>query len=451
MVNIVVFGKAHSGKSTLIGYIHSLQNKISYSEKKLQSEMGNNYDPSMFYAYQLDDSKNERNQQIEISGSHFIHLRKITLPNGQKITLIDTPGREHLKREKMKGAFYGDIGIFCLELNDVASDEFLTDPENSKDSIELSYVMSTLMLWSCFSHKKIIVALTKSDLCNYSEEIFKIAKAKVQRLCSNAIINPITIIPIAITVEERTGHNIEKISKKLNWYSGQSLCDVMGIESQKVPHEYQNNGLLFCIDRKISLPKSQAGKIWRIKIIQGQLSNDDSITLSPVLTDKKDLVSVEAKVKTIREDIHKTEKKSVAPFAGPGSIIGLDLYEISIAGRRIQKKDFDFLYTTCGFNTGIKFDISDKFTFSITSDVSEIFGIGREYSLIWFGRAKSFSILRSSRIEDQKRIIIAAQLITGKITLPLIPVTGEYYFKSLIVKDENSGQHYGAELISIGG
>lgn len=455
MANIVVFGKAHSGKSTLIGYIHSLKNDYFYTETKLKDIMGSNYDASMFYAYQLDDSKNERSQQIEIRGSHIIHIRKTTLSNNHKVTLIDTPGREHFKKQKEKGIYYGDIGIFCLELSDVASDNFLTEyneNKNNKEPLEFSYIMSSLILWSSFANKKIIVVLTKSDLCDYSEALFRKAEEKVHKICKNANINSIEVIPIAIIVNERKGHNINEKTDKFNWYSGKTLCDIMEIENQNVFNNYKKEGLLFCINKKIARPLSHVGKIWIIKILQGQLYNDDIITLAPVLNDKNEIISIEAKIKKIREDIHKKEKENVTSIASHGNIVGLDLYDINYLNKRIQKKDFEFLPTTCGFNYGVKFDISNYFSFLINIEYLDIFNKGRQYCLIWFGKAINFSI-QDSYIKDKNKIIVNARLIKNKIALPLASsnINEKYYFNSIIIQDSNKGKYFVAELITIGG
>jgi translation elongation factor EF-1alpha len=446
MANIVVFGKAHSGKSTLIGYILSLQGICKVDEQKLVNEIGQGYDPSMYYAYQVDDSKNERNQPTRKSGNrrsgtHQSHIRNVILPNNQKVTMIDTPGAEHLKKEKERGAFYGDIGIFCLELNDVLSDDFFIYLEDK------STIRSSLTLWSYFKHKKIIVALTKSDLADYSEESYKKAKQKIHDLCNKSALESIFIIPIAIIVEERIGHNIDKKSEKLSWYSSLSLCEAIYAEDQKLELKNPNNALLFCIDREVEHPQSYAGKIWLIKIIQGKLRIDETITLSPVETENKELVSIKTKIKTIREDVHKSEGKSEVFSASQGSIVGIDLYDIHFGSKRMKKDAFHTINTSCGFCDGVDFDISDKLTISIASKDCQDFTENRQFSLLWFGRGVSFSVKKVIS-KDDNYLVISVELISGKIALPKTP-DEEYYFTSLLIRDENKKLFYEATLLSV--
>jgi len=437
MANIVVFGKAHSGKSTLIGYILSLQGTSMVDEQKLKNEIGQKYDPSMYYAYQVDDSKNERNQPTRKSGNrrsgtHQRHIRNVILPNDKKVTMIDTPGAEHLKKEKERGAFYGDIGIFCLELKDVLSYDFSEYSEYSKEE---SNIKSALLLWSRFEHKRVIVALTKSDLSDYSEELYEKAKNKIRDLCNKVTLESMFIIPIAIIVEERCGHNIEENSDKMKWYTGLPLYGAISAEDQKPEEKKQNNNLLFCIDREVQHPQSHRGKIWLIKIIQGKLTQGDTIMLSPVLTKNKELKSIKTKIKTIREDVHKSEDESEVLSASQGSIVGIDLCDIYDGSRRIQKDDFNTIYTSCGFSDTVNFDISNELTISIAPKDSNNFKENSQFSLIWFGRSIPFSV-RKLISQDDNRFVIRIELISRKIALPK-KADEKYYFNSLLIRDEN--------------
>jgi len=202
MANIVVFGKAQSGKSTLLGYLYSQMNKsfdIFEFEQEMQMELGDDYEPSYLYAYIMDESKYER---VNRKGTRNMHVRKISFNESTRVTIIDTPGVEHHNTPKQRGVYFGDIGIFCLELIDVISDNFMIS------SRETATIMSTLLLWSNLGHKSIIVALTKCDKDNYSEEDYKIAKERVDQLCGRTQIDSVITIPISIIVSEKRGINI---------------------------------------------------------------------------------------------------------------------------------------------------------------------------------------------------------------------------------------------------
>lgn len=444
MANIVVFGKAQSGKSTLLGYLYSQMNKsfdICEFEQEMQIELGNDYEPSYLYAYIMDESKYER---VNRKGTRNMHVRKISFDENTRVTIIDTPGVEHHNTPKQRGVFFGDIGIFCLELKDVISDNFMVS------SRENATIMSTLLLWSNLGHKSIIVALTKCDVDNYSEEDYKIAKERVDQLCGRTQIDSVITIPISIIVSEKRGMNIVEIAEEFAWYHQETLYKALTRKVLALT-QFKKEDLLFCIYNQIDKPSSKAGKVWMIKIIQGELALNDKIVISPVLTKDKEFVSVCANVKTLRYDLHEDEESEIVTTAVAGEIIGIDIKNVYCNNEKIDKKDFDTIYTTCGFNNGVKYLTSNIFNFAIDIEYEEIFTLNREFSLIWFGRSIPFSVCGSS-VKNDNQLCIAAKVKSRKLALP-IHENGEYYFTKLIIKDENNklpDPYYEGTLLRIG-
>lgn len=428
MANIVVFGKAQSGKSTLLGYLLSRHNPkfdIDDFEKKTKKSLGKNYKECYLYSYIMDDSKYER---IIKEGTRNIHVRKFSFDTNLRVTVIDTPGVEHHVRPKQKAAFLGDIGIFCLELKDVISKNFMSS------SKENALIMSTLLLWSNLGHKSIIVALTKCDECNYSEKDYLLAQKRVNTLCGNTNINNVTVIPIAILVSQKMGLNIIERSKEFSWYKKNTLRDELTNKIEALPIRKDGN-LLFSVHCQIDKPSSHAGKVWMIKVIQGEISKDEEIIISPVLTKDKNFVAIRAKVKNIRYDLHEDERSECIDNAFAGDIVGIDIKNIYCGNERLDKKSFDTLYTTCGFGSKVEYKTSDVFIFSVEAEYADRFTINREFSLMWFGRGISFSVTRSTMIDDY-HFHVVAKVKSRKLTLP-IHSDGRYYFKRLIIKDEN--------------
>lgn len=444
MANIVVFGKAQSGKSTLLGYLYSQMNKnfnIFEFEQEMKKELGDNYESSYLYAYIMDISKHER---IARKGTRNMHVRKIPLDENTRVTIIDTPGVEHHEEPKQRGIFLGDIGIFCLELKDVISDDFMNS------SSENATILSTLFLWSNLGHKSIIVALTKCDNCNYSEEDYIIAKENVDHFCNRTKINSVITIPISIIVPQKKGTNIVEKDERFSWYHQETLYEVLTKKITLLKHTKKEE-LLFSIYNQIDNPSSKAGKVWMIKIIQGKISINDKIRFSPVLTKDKEFVSICANVKTLRYDIHKSEKNEVITTAAAGEIVGIDLKNIYCNNNKIDKKFFDTIYTTCGFSDGVNFLISDVFSFTISIEYEEIFTSNREFNLIWFGRGISFGVYDCA-IKDNGLLFVTAKVKNRKLALP-IHENGDYYFTKLIIKDRNDklqDPYYEGTLIKIG-
>ncbi len=444
MANIVVFGKAQSGKSTLLGYLRSELDKdfnIDNFELQVRAELGRDYEPSYLYAYIMDQGKDERKKR---KGTRNIHVRRIPFINNNHITVIDTPGAEHEKLPRQKGVYLGDIGVFCLELSDVISDDFMFS------SRENSTILSTLLLWSNLGHKNIIVALTKCDKVNYSENDYLIAKERVISLCGRTKISHVTVIPISIIVSQKKGFNITRKAQEFSWYQEDTLFDTL-IHKVKDLGKPQKGELLFSIYNQIDKPSSQAGKVWMIKILQGELSINDNIVISPVLTKNRDFLSINATVKTIRGDLHETEENESIATAAAGEIVGIDLKNIYCSRGKLEKKDFDTIYTTCGFNRDVDYNTSDIFCFTVDIKYETVFQLNREFSLIWFGRRITFSVHKPPAITENSLYIIA-KIKSRKLSLPK-KADGEYYFTKLIIRDENNkllDPYYEGTLISVG-
>lgn len=441
--SIVVFGKAQSGKSTLLGYLYSQMKKdfnINDFEQNLKFELGMDYEPSYLYAYIMDESKYERTRK---KGTRNMHVRRIAFNNRTNVTVIDTPGAEHHEIPKQRGAFLGDVGVFCLEIKDVISDDFM---QSSKEN---ATIFSSLLLWSNLGHKSIIVALTKFDEVNYSEECYRIARDRVNFLCGNTKLDNVITIPISILVSHKTGDNIIRKSEKASWYTGKYLHEAIIERVNKLPHTNKGR-LLFSIYNQIDNPSSKAGKIWMAKILQGTISVNDQIILSPVLNKNREFVSIFANVKTLRYDLHDSEEAEAVTTAEAGEIVGIDINHIYEGKEKIDKKSFDSIYTTCGFDKGTNYITSDIFCFSTKEAYENVFKLNREFSLIWFGRKIAFSVYKPPQ-KNGDRIIITGRIKSRKITLP-IQDNGEYYFSKLIIKDNNikSDPYYEGVLLRIG-
>ena len=445
MANIVVFGKAQSGKSTLLGYLYSKTKKIFdifKFEQNMQRELGNNYEPSYLYAYIMDETKYER---IIKKGTRNVHVRRMPFDSNTNVTIIDTPGVEHHEIPRQKGVFLGDIGIFCLELKDIISDDFLVS------SKENSTIISNLLLWSNLGHKSIIVALTKCDECNYSEEAYKTAKERVDLLCGKTKINNVITIPISIIVSQKKGMNIVEKSEEFAWYEQNTLYKALTDQIQSLAYTTKGK-LLFSVHNQIDKPSSRSGKVWMIKIIQGEISINDKIKISPVLTKDKEFATIHAEVKTLRHDLHDGEDDESADTATAGEIVGIDIKNIYCDNNRIDKKTFDTIYTSCGFNDDVEYASSDIFCFAIDEKYEECFTEKREFGLIWFGRKITFAVCKQPTKENG-HLYVTAKINSRKLSLP-INNNGEYYFTKLIIKDENSinfdNPYYEGRLIRIG-
>lgn len=410
-VNVLIFGMAHSGKSTLMGYLIVKARKLDIDKlsKEFQRNYGKDYDSSQDYAYIVNTYKNEIIKSDNGSGStKSNHIKRVEI-DGHSINIIDTPGVEHRDRERTKGMFYSDIGVFCIEINQIIENRFFS--ENRLDKI-----IPQLILWSHFKKDRIIILLTKSDLVDYCKDKYDEAVEIISALCNEMNLKA-KIIPISVNVPSRHGHNIYNRSSKMPWCESESFYHILKKEIASCVQQ-NNKQLLFHIDRQYKKTQSYSGKSWRIKIITGSLHKGDKIILAPVKIGNNE-GAVYCKVKTIRYDINKDEKILELDHADAGNFVGIDIQELRLFNKKsLSKNDFNAQYTTCGFSCENEYIIAKYSIIEIEKSFSRFFVVNKQMSIMWFGRAVTAKILKCEHKENG--VWITFEFISRSVALPFI-------------------------------
>ena len=421
MSSVVFFGRAHAGKSTLVGSMIAREKGLSYKdllrlERKNFEEIPN-YDPSSLYASIVDDTRIERSRRGRLTAAGHApgstqkrHYRTASRPNGDKITLIDTPGAEHRHRERDRGMFAGDVGVFCIEAADVIKEEFF-----SRES-QYRTLLRTLSLWAGLSHTKVIVALTKMDEADFRQEVFEEAIIAL-RLLTDPLGLGLEFVPTAVDVAAMRTFNVFKKSQgTFSWYNGPSLSECIETQLEEIKSnsadEFQ---LLFTVDESFKKPRSNVGQTWRIKVLSGTLEVGDAVTFGPVMNDRGEYFPVKAKVKALRGDLHRSDQTVELTAVSFGQIAGLDLQSIrTLEGRNISKSSVTTVSSSCGFSCRDSFKIGDSFKFTVARSEKDAFIPGRELLVMWFGRALPF---RVSEVGDEGDTM---QVIYNKLSKPII-------------------------------
>lgn len=451
MSSIVFFGKAHAGKSTLVGSLVAQSDGLDLDalERRFASEIPN-YDPSDLFSSIVDDTRNERERKTggargksgAPGSTKTRHYRNIALDGDVKVTVIDTPGAEHLVKERDRGMFAGEVGVFCLEAVDVINQDFF-----AKDK-QYRAIMTALALWSGLSRGRVVVALTKMDECAFEEAAFNDAREIIRSLCEDLDLAS-EFVPTCVEVRARRSHNVFTRSETMPWYDGPTLIEALRRHVGEVATSHdREGGLLFAVDREFANPASRAGKIWQVKVLSGTLRQGDRIKLSPVVDSNHDFMSVSAEVKQIRANLHRGEPTRVIEEAAAGAIVGLDLRSItSDGGHRLQKSDFNTLYTTCGFSESAPYAVSQSFLFSVAESYADLFTRGRQFGLIWFGRTVEFEVEAADPWRETLRI--RARLITRPIAMPRRTAL-EFVRSAIIIKTRLKSQEFiQAKLLDI--
>ena len=292
LLRFITCGSVDDGKSTLIGRMlyesHMLFDDqlaaLEADSKKVGTQEG-----EIDFALLVDGLAAEREQGITIDVAYrFFSTDK------RKYIVADTPGHEEYTRNMATGASTADVAIILVD----ASQGVLTQTRRH------SFIVSMVGV------KRIILAVNKLDLVDYSEDVFNQIKQDYHKFADEALsLEEITAIPISAL----KGDNIVGPSINTPWYDGQSVMEYLetvevaaGSQSRpfRMPVQWVNrpnrefrgftgligSGLISIGDKIRVLPTGTQSTIARIVTYDGDLElagAGRSITLT--LTDEIDI------------------------------------------------------------------------------------------------------------------------------------------------------------------
>ena len=292
LLRFITCGSVDDGKSTLIGRMlyesHMLFDDqlaaLEADSKKVGTQEG-----EIDFALLVDGLAAEREQGITIDVAYrFFSTDK------RKYIVADTPGHEEYTRNMATGASTADVAIILVD----ASQGVLTQTRRH------SFIVSMVGV------KRIILAVNKLDLVDYSEGVFNQIKQDYHKFADEALsLEEITAIPISAL----KGDNIVGPSINTPWYDGQSVMEYLetvevaaGAQSRpfRMPVQWVNrpnrefrgftgligSGLISIGDKIRVLPTGTQSTIARIVTYDGDLESAGagrSITLT--LTDEIDI------------------------------------------------------------------------------------------------------------------------------------------------------------------
>ena len=141
----------------------------------------------------------------------------------RKYIVADTPGHEEYTRNMATGASTADVAIILVD----AEQGVLTQTRRH------SFIVSMVGV------KKVLLAINKLDLVNYSEEIYDKIVSDYQEFAQTALdIESITSIPISALI----GDNVVKKSENTPWYNGQTIMEYLEtveISNQKILQSFR--------------------------------------------------------------------------------------------------------------------------------------------------------------------------------------------------------------------
>jgi bifunctional enzyme CysN/CysC len=203
LLRFITCGSVDDGKSTLIGRL--LYEAKSLFEDQLaaleaDSRKVGTQGGDLDFALLVDGLSAEREQGITIDVAYrFFATEK------RKFIVADTPGHEQYTRNMVTGASNADLAVILID----ARQGVLTQTRRH------SYLVSLLGI------RRIVVAVNKMDLVEFSQERFDAIVADYRAFAERIGIAEFTAIPMSAL----RGDNVTQRSAAMPWYTGPSLLE----------------------------------------------------------------------------------------------------------------------------------------------------------------------------------------------------------------------------------
>jgi len=210
-LNMIVTGHIDNGKSTTMGHMLmdlGLIDERTIASHAAESEKTGKGD-TFKYAWVMDNIKDERERGITID----LAFQKFETPK-YFFTLIDAPGHRDFIKNMITGASEADCAVLVLSAKEGETDTAIAPGGQAR---EHAFLLRTLGVG------QLIVAINKMDDSNYSEQAFKVAKEKAEKLIKS-VGYKLENVPI-LPVSGWKGDNLVKKSENMKWWTGKTLLE----------------------------------------------------------------------------------------------------------------------------------------------------------------------------------------------------------------------------------
>ena len=299
-LNMIITGHIDNGKSTTMGHflmdLGVVDERTIAQHAKESEETGKG--DTFKYAWVMDNIKDERARGITID----LAFKKFETPK-YFFTLIDAPGHRDFVKNMITGASEADCAVLVLSAKEGETDTAVAPGGQAR---EHAFLLKTLGV------SQIILAINKMDDSKFSEDAYKIAKDKGEKLVKS-VGYKVENVP-AIPVSGWTGENLVKKAENMPWYSGKTLLE--SFDDFKVPDKPIGKPLRLPIQDVYSITGVGTVPVGRVET--GTMKPNDKIIVMPS--------GAVGEIKSI--ETHHQEM----PSATAGDNIGFNL-------RGIEKKD----------------------------------------------------------------------------------------------------------------
>ncbi|MHC8380479.1 sulfate adenylyltransferase subunit CysN [Pseudomonas sp. LB3P14] len=292
LLRFITCGSVDDGKSTLIGRL-LYESKMVFDDQlkalEIDSKKVGTQGGELDFALLVDGLAAEREQGITIDVAYrFFSTER------RKFIVADTPGHEQYTRNMITGASTADVAVVMID----ARRGVLTQSRRH------SYLVAQVGI------RKIVLAVNKMDLMEYSEKIFNDIVEEYRGFAAQIGIEDVKAIPMSAL----RGENILEQSELMPWYRGSTLMgylETVEIDEERqrklsfrMPVQWVNrpnldfrgftgtiaSGVISPGDRIRVQPSGRESRVARIVTLDGDLEQavaGQSITLT--LTDEIDV------------------------------------------------------------------------------------------------------------------------------------------------------------------
>ncbi len=201
LLRFITCGSVDDGKSTLIGrllYESHLVFEDHLAALAADSAKIGTQGGDLDLALLLDGLSAEREQGITIDVAY-----RFFSTEHRKFIVADTPGHEQYTRNMVTGASTADVAVILVD----ARKGVLTQTRRH------SFLVSLLGI------ERVIVAVNKMDLVDWSQEIYAAIESEYRDFAARIDLRDVTFIPLSAI----KGDNVVEPSERMHWYHGPTL------------------------------------------------------------------------------------------------------------------------------------------------------------------------------------------------------------------------------------
>jgi bifunctional enzyme CysN/CysC len=205
LLRFITCGSVDDGKSTLIGRL-LYESKMLFEDQvaavEADSKKWGTQGDEIDFALLVDGLAAEREQGITIDVAY-----RFFSTDRRKFIVADTPGHEQYTRNMITGASTADVAVILVD----ARKGLLTQTRRH------SYLVSLIGI------RKVVLAINKMDLMDYSEAVFRDIEAQYRAYAGQIGLEDIMAIPLSAL----RGDNMVQPSAQMPWYQGPTLLALL--------------------------------------------------------------------------------------------------------------------------------------------------------------------------------------------------------------------------------